>query len=155
MSIDKLSQVLKTPITIVGCGRTDAKVNASQFFFHADIPTLAANTLFFRLNRLLPPDIAIFDIILMDDLPHCRFDAIQRQYNYFIHTNKNPFLSDFSSLYLDLAFDIKALKEATNLLSKYDDYRPFCTSPDKNDHTICQVSGARWLVSENGNRYCF
>lgn len=152
---DKLSQILKTPIAIIGCGRTDAKVNASQFFFHADLLTTPADTLFFRLNRLLPPDIAVFDIIPMQDLPHCRFDAIQRQYNYFIHTKKNPFLSDFSSLYLDLNFDIQALKAATDLLTKYEDYRPFCTSPDKNEHTICRVSSAQWLVSENGDRYCF
>lgn len=152
---DKLSQVLKTPISIIGCGRTDAKVNASQFFFHADLPKPPADTLFFRLNRLLPPDIAIFDILPMDDLPHCRFDAFQRQYQYFIHTYKDPFLSDFSSLYLDLHVDIEALNLATALLIKYDDFRPFCASPDKNDHTICHVSSAKWLVSENGNRFCF
>jgi tRNA pseudouridine38-40 synthase len=152
---DKLSQILKTPIAIVGCGRTDAKVNASQFFFHADLLSIPADTLFFRLNRLLPSDIAVFDIIPMQDLPHCRFDAIQRQYHYFIHTNKNPFLSDVSSLYLDLKFDLNALKAATNLLTKYEDFRPFCTSPDKNEHTICRVSSAQWLVSDHGNRYCF
>lgn len=152
---ERLSQVLKTPITIVGCGRTDAKVNASQFFFHADLAQAADENLLFRLNRILPPDIAVFDIIQMENLPHCRFDAIQRQYDYFIHTYKDPFLSDFSSLYLGLTLDFEQLKRATDLLSQYEDYRCFCTSPDKNEHTICRVSFAAWFVSEDGNQLRF
>jgi tRNA pseudouridine38-40 synthase len=152
---DKLSQVLKMPIAIIGCGRTDAKVNASQFFFHADLENECDEHLLFRLNRILPSDISIFDIIPMENLPHCRFDAIQRQYNYFIHTYKDPFLSDFSSLYLGLDLDFEQLKKATDLLVKYEDYRGFCTSPNKNEHTICRVSEAKWLVSENEERLCF
>ncbi len=152
---DKLSQVLKTPIVIIGCGRTDAKVNASQFFFHADLEKIYDEHLLFRLNRILPADIAVFDIISMENLPHCRFDAIQRQYNYYIHTYKDPFLSDFSALYLGLNLDLIKLKKASSLLTQYEDYRGFCTSPDKNEHTICRVSEAKWLIAENGERLCF
>lgn len=47
--------------------------------------------LFFRLNRILPDDIALFDIIPMEAQPHARFDAIQRVYDFFIHTYKDPF----------------------------------------------------------------
>ena len=50
----KLSQALKTPLTINGCGRTDAQVHASQFFFHVDIEEEWDFDLIFRLNKLLP-----------------------------------------------------------------------------------------------------
>jgi tRNA pseudouridine38-40 synthase len=152
---DKLAQILKKPIIINGCGRTDAKVSASQFFFHADIDQDIEETFFFRLNKSLPNDIAVFDIIPMDGLPHARFDAIQRQYDYFIHNYKDPFLSDCSSQYLVQNMDFEKLKSATALLLKYNDYRPFCTSPDKNDHTICHISKAQWLISSNGKRFRF
>nr|MBC7613056.1 tRNA pseudouridine synthase A [Pseudopedobacter sp.] len=152
---DKIAQVLKFPVSINGCGRTDAKVNASQFFFHADIDQDCDATFFFRLNKSLPEDIAVFDILPMVGLPHARFDAIQRQYDYFIHTCKDPFLTDCSSQYLGLAMDLEKLKSATALLLKYNDYRPFCTSPDKNDHTVCHVSKAEWLISANEQRLRF
>lgn len=152
---EKLGQILKYPIAINGCGRTDAQVNASQFFFHADIEKDCDATFLFRLNRILPSDIGVFDIIPMEGLPHARFDAIQRQYDYFIHTYKDPFLSDFSTQNLGLEIDVEKLKVATSLLLKYNDYRPFCTSPDKNEHTICHVSGAKWLISSNKKRLRF
>ena len=72
-----LSQILKTPVNIFGCGRTDAQVHASQFFFHMDVDKEWKFDLLFRLNKLLPNDIAIFDIIPMEGLPHARFFAIQ------------------------------------------------------------------------------
>jgi tRNA pseudouridine38-40 synthase len=122
---DKISQVLKTPIAIIGCGRTDAKVNASQFFFHVDIEASVDEYFLFKLNKALPPDIAVFDVILMKGQPHCRFDAIQRKYDYFIHTYKDPFLSDCSALYLNLNLDFEQLKKATDLLVQYKDYRCF------------------------------
>lgn len=151
----KLSQVLKVPTVVNGCGRTDAQVNASQFFFHADIDVNFDATLIFRLNQVLPDDIAVFDVVPMDGLPHARFDAIERQYDYFIHTYKDPFLGTCSAQYLDLNLDFDRLKQATALLLKYNDYRPFCTSPDKNEHTICHVSFANWYVTANGNQLRF
>jgi tRNA pseudouridine38-40 synthase len=150
-----LIQVLKTTIAIVGCGRTDAGVHASQFFFHMDVEKLWDFDLLFRLNKLLPDDIAVFDIIAMDGLPHARFDAIQRSYDYFIHTYKDPFFSGFSSLYAEKDFDLGNMKTAVTLLSRYNDYRAFCTSPDKNEHTICNVSTATLLTSANGDRLRF
>lgn len=152
---EKLSQVLKTPTFVNGCGRTDAQVNASQYFFHTDVDAECDETFLFRLNRILPDDIAVFEIIPIDGLPHARFDAIQRRYDYFIHTYKDPFFNVCSSQFLNLDLDFENLKQATSLLTKYNDYRPFCTSPDKNDHTICHVSEAHWLIKNNGNQLRF
>jgi tRNA pseudouridine38-40 synthase len=150
-----LSQVLKTPIEINGCGRTDAHVHASQFFFHMDVESEWKFDLVFRLNKVLPDDIAVFDIIPMEGQPHARFDAIQRSYDYYIHTYKDPFLSRFSSLYEDKNFDIIAMRQAVALLPLYNDYRAFCTTPDKNEHTICNVSAAGLYTSADGKRIRF
>ncbi|WP_428330790.1 tRNA pseudouridine synthase A [Mucilaginibacter sp.] len=150
-----LGKLLKTTITINGCGRTDAHVHASQFFFHTDIENEWDFDLFFRLNKVLPDDIAIFDIIPMQGLPHARFDAVQRTYDYFIHTYKDPFLSRFSSLYAEPELDVAKMSAAVALLPQYSDYRGFCKSPDKNDHTICNVSSAGLFTDGSGDKLRF
>jgi len=114
-----LSKLLKSQINIIGCGRTDAQVHATQFFFHMDVEKEWDFDLLFRLNKVLPDDIAIFDIIPMQGLPHCRYDAIQRTYDYFIHTYKDPFLSGFSSFYEEKNLDIAQMKAACTLLPLY------------------------------------
>lgn len=150
-----LSQILKTPIAIFGCGRTDAQVHASQFFFHMDVDKEWKFDLLFRLNKLLPNDIAVFDIIPMEGLPHARFDAIERTYDYFIHTYKDPFLSRFSSFYAYKNLDIAQMKAAVALLPLYNDYRGFCKSPDRNDHTICNITSANLYVSPDEDKIRF
>lgn len=150
-----LLQVCRTPITVVGCGRTDAGVHASQFFFHADFSETWNYDLKFRMNKVLPPDVAVFDIIAMEGLPHARFDAIQRRYDYFIHTYKDPFLSGLSSLYPGKELDVERMNQAAQLLSLYTDYAAFCKSPNKNEHTICHVSSAEVFANANNNRYRF
>lgn len=150
-----LSKILKNPIPIFGCGRTDSGVHASQFFFHMDIEKEWDFDLFFRLNMTLPDDISVFDIIPMLDKPHARFDAVQRVYDYFIHTYKDPFLNEKSSLYLREGFNLQEMKKAVALLPRYNDYRAFCKSPDKNEHTICHVSSASLFTNNNGDRIRF
>ncbi|MEJ6979385.1 tRNA pseudouridine(38-40) synthase TruA [Pedobacter sp. P351] len=150
-----LSQIVKFPVKINGCGRTDAGVHASQFFFHTDFKEEWNFDLKFRLNKILPPDIAVFDIVTMEGLPHARFDAIQRQYDYLIHTYKDPFLNGFSSLYLDKHLDMDKMNLAARILPLYSDYAAFCKSPAKNEHTICHVSSATFYANSSGDRFRF
>lgn len=150
-----LSQILKSSVTIVGCGRTDAQVHASQFFFHMDVEKEWDFDLLFRLNKTLPTDIAVFDIIPMKGLPHARFDAIQRTYDYFIHTYKDPFLSTASLLYTDQKLDLGKMKKATSIISDYNDFRAYCKSPDKYEHTICNVTSATLFTDKSGDKIRF
>jgi tRNA pseudouridine38-40 synthase len=151
----KLSQVFKTTIAINGCGRTDTGVNASQYFFHADIDGSFEFDLRFRLNKLLPHSISVFDIIQMEGKQHARFDAVQRQYDYFLHTYKDPFLGQLSSYYDITNLNLEEMKKAVMLLPQYKDYRAFCTSPDKYEHTICNVMDAKLFTSANGEQVRF
>ncbi|MCD0486642.1 tRNA pseudouridine(38-40) synthase TruA [Pedobacter sp. MC2016-14] len=150
-----LSEVFKTPIGIIGCGRTDAHVHASQFFFHVDLDQEWDFDLMFRLNKMLPASIAVFDIVEVASHRHARFDAVQRSYDYFIHTYKNPFLNGLSSYYLLSKLDLPEMQRAVALLPKYQDYRPFCTSPDKYEHTICKVRTAGLMADASGDKIRF
>lgn len=150
-----LSQILKTKVTAIGCGRTDAMVHASQYFFHIDVKDVWDFDLLFRMNKNLPPDISIFEIIPVKDNQHARFDANQRTYDYLIHTYKDPFLSQLSSLYLLDNPDLGKMKQAVNLLPLYSDYRGFCKTPADYEHTICNVSSARLFADTSGDKLRF
>jgi len=150
-----LFKILKTPVPIIGCGRTDAHVHASQFFFHADIEQAFEFDLLYILNKALPYNIAVFNIIKMEGKPHARFDAVQRKYDYFIHTYKDPFLSNQSSFYQLKNLDFEKMRAVVALLPKYKDYRAFCTHPDKYEHTICNVMEAKLFVNPKGDRFRF
>ncbi|TSD62916.1 tRNA pseudouridine synthase A [Inquilinus sp. KBS0705] len=152
---ERLSNIFKKPVYITGCGRTDAQVHASQFFFHLDTDTAWDFDLLFRLNNLLPDDIAVFDIIPMDGLQHARFDATERAYDYFIHTYKDPFLSQLSSLYLIDNWDIASMNKAAALLLKYNDYYAFCKMPGRNEHTLCNINAARIFTDARGDKLRF
>ena len=150
-----LSQIFKEKLTIVGCGRTDAQVHASQFFFHVDIEHTWDYDLVFRLNKNLPPDIAVFDIIPMRGLQHARFDAISRTYTYFIHTRKDPFLSTISSLYLDKKLNLDEMSKAVVLLPNHNDYYSFCKNVSAHRTTICNVTSAALYTNETGDNIKF
>ncbi len=147
--------VLKTPIFCIGCGRTDAMVHAAQYFFHFDYFEELPTDFMFRLNKVLPTDIAIFEIIPVNGYPNAQLSATMRTYNYFIHTYKDPFLSMHSSLYLLPNLNIDKMQRAAALLLKHNDYTAFCRSPLKVENSICIITKAQLLVSSNGEKLQF
>ena len=94
---DALSILFRKPLSIVGAGRTDAGVHAHQLFAHVDIDDHIDKDLTFRLNKLLPKEIAVRNIIPVTQDAHARFDAVSRSYSYHITTEKNPFLQKSTS----------------------------------------------------------
>jgi tRNA pseudouridine38-40 synthase len=150
-----LSQIFKQQISVIGCGRTDAQVHASQFFFHFDIEQEWNFDLQFRLNKCLPHAIVVYDVIRMDGLPHARFDAIQRSYDYYIHTRKDPYLTGLSAFYPATNLDLVKIREGVGLLTQYDDYGFLCKSQLKYEHTICRVSEAELFTDLNHVRLRF
>jgi tRNA pseudouridine38-40 synthase len=150
-----LSQILKESISIVGCGRTDAQVHASQFYFHFDTDQPLNFDLMFRLNKCLPHDIVVYDVIPMEGLPHARFDAVQRSYDYYTHNQQDPFLVGLSSFYHLTNPDLNKISEAIGLLTNYNDFGCFCKSPAKYEHTICNVSKAQLFTNTNQTQLRF
>ncbi|MCB0523081.1 MAG: hypothetical protein R3A50_06025 [Saprospiraceae bacterium] len=150
-----LLKICKTPVSANGCGRTDAQVHASQFFFHADLEIRDVQEILPKLNDALGPEIALFDIIPVDDKASARFDAIHRTYDYFIHTHHDPFLHDRSALYDHLEIDPHKMAEGVALLPSYDDYYAFCKSPESFNTTICRVSSAVLFANEGADKFRF
>ena len=56
---DALKTIFNQPIRTIGCGRTDSGVHASQFFVHFDAEGDVPVNFVFRINKILPKDIAV------------------------------------------------------------------------------------------------
>lgn len=153
---DSLAKILRLPkVIILGCGRTDAGVHASQYFFHVDLEVPLREDLLFILNKTLPADIAIFDILPVDPKLHARYGAKARSYDYFIHRTKDPFLRDQSALYIAEELDLEAMQAAVALLPQYKDYAAFCRQPELHNTTFCYVQRAELWQANQGQRLRF
>ncbi|MFI3305214.1 MAG: tRNA pseudouridine(38-40) synthase TruA [Rikenellaceae bacterium] len=155
-SIEKaLSILLRTTTPIVGAGRTDTGVHASFYVAHFDFEgktddkPLDPKWLTYKLNILLPHDIAIQRIYEVAAEAHARFDATERQYTYIIEPHKNPFTRHTSWQY-NTALDIEKMNLAAEYLSRHTDFTTFAKLGSGNATNICDVREARWERQPSG-----
>ena len=152
---ETMTKVMKQPCYATGCGRTDAQVHASQFFFHTDLEAEPDFDWVKRLNKALPQDLAVYDWIPVAPDQHARYDARQRTYEYYLHLRKDPFLHAISSLIEADQLNIEKMQRALNLCMQYTDFRSFCRAPADYKHTRCHLSEATLQVSQGGYRMRF
>lgn len=134
---DTLSQIYAEKVIIHGCGRTDAGVHASQYFAHVDLPERSHNLEI--INRNLPGDIAIYDIIAVPEKANAQLHAKSREYTYSMHTRKHAAWSQHSALYYIDELDLASMQRALDFCKEHKDFRSLCKSPDLYDHTICHI----------------
>ena len=145
-----LTMLLRQPVAVVGCGRTDSGVHASDFYAHFDAETkegggVDCRQLMFKLNSFLPADIAIYDIFSVADNAHARFDATARTYQYHVSDRRLPFRQGYySRIYFQP--DIDLMNKAAEMLMEYDDFTSFAKLHTQVKTNICHLSYARWEV---------
>jgi tRNA pseudouridine38-40 synthase len=139
-----LSLLLRQEIVVTGAGRTDAGVHASMMVAHFDYEgELDCRQLAYKLNKLLPQDIAIQKVEQVSDDLHARFSATSRTYYYYIHTEKSPFERHYSCE-LHYPLDFSKMNEAARILMEYEDFGAFCKSHADVKTTLCHVTKAEW-----------
>ena len=140
-----LSTLLRQEIGVTGAGRTDAGVHARMMVAHFDYDgVLDCTQLTYKLNRLLPYDIAVEKVEPVSEEMHARFSATSRTYHYYIHTMKDPFCRAYSCE-LHYPLDFQKMNEAGLLLTGYDDFGAFCKAGADVKTTLCHVTEARWV----------
>lgn len=162
----------KRDFELTGSSRTDAGVHALQNFFHFEVDESiineqkldsreteqvlsfgkglveALNSTVYNLNAILPSDIVIKKIFLVKDNAHCRFDAINREYKYFIYQNKNPFLQE-RAFYFPYKLDIDKLNEAAKEILKYEDFTSFSKQNTQVNNFICKIKKSEWILEDD------
>lgn len=131
-----------------GCGRTDAMVHASSYYFHFDIDQPLGFDLKHRLNKMLPPDITVYAVFPVDRQHNAQHSAISRTYTYHIHTHKNPFIAQYSALYEE-TLDVEAMRSAVALLPQRSNYANFCLTPRRQDSYIVEIGNAQLFSSSD------
>ena len=139
-----LSKLLRSTISVVGAGRTDAGVHAKEMFAHFNFEEiLDTKELAQRLNNYLPIDIAVKSIFKVGDESHARFHAVERSYEYWIIQEKNPFLFE-AAHYIWRPLDITAMNEAAKILLNHSDFECFSKSHTDVKTFLCDIREAVW-----------
>ena len=139
-----LSLLLRSETTVTGAGRTDAGVHARMMVAHFDTASeIDGRQLTYKLNKLLPRDIAVSQVKRVPDDLHARFSATSRMYRYYLHTEKDPFLSR-TSCELHYPLDFGKMNEAAKVLMAYEDFGAFCKAHADVKTTLCRVTVAEW-----------
>ena len=146
----------KTDFQLTCSSRTDAGVHALKNYFHFDAQVLPGkemlDNIIYNLNAILPADIVINKIDKVHDYAHCRFDALAREYKYFIYQNKDPFLED-RSYYYPYTLDITKLNQVAELLTDYNDFTSFSKRNTQVKTFNCTISVSEW--SQQGNQFIY
>jgi len=151
---EALGTIINRPIGILGCGRTDTGVHASDYVAHVDLEEKLPDNLLRRLNRMLPDDIAVFSITAAGlsiarpgEAAHARFDATQRAYRYDIIAQKDPFRQNTAWHYHGFAdLNVSAMQAAATALLEYAEFAPFCKTKSDAKTMRCDVRRAEWIA---------
>jgi tRNA pseudouridine38-40 synthase len=143
-------------LLLTGSSRTDAGVHALQNFFHFDSNTsfdewrgIKSEAHFvYKMNAILPQDIAVKHLIQVKPEAHSRFDAVSRMYKYYIYRHKDPFLKD-RAFYFPYKLDVDKLKEAAGLLKDYDDFTSFSKRNTQVKSFMCTIIETGWLWEDD------
>ena len=152
-SIEKaLSALLRCRTSVTGAGRTDSGVNACGYVAHFDFEgPLDTAQIRYKLNAILPRGIVVHNVLPVSSSLtdahgaefHARFSATRREYTYFLHRNKDPFVEKFSLLYT-FPLDFEAMNRAAALLVGTHDFSCFQKIGSDAKTSICTVEEAFW-----------
>lgn len=144
--VEKAFHILqRREVEMTGSSRTDAGVHALQNFFHFDFEGVLNPQFIYKVNSILPRDIVIQSIRKVSPDAHCRFDAISREYRYYIYRQKNPFLQD-RAFYFPYTMDVGRLQQAASLLRQYQDFTSFSKRNTQVKSFICNIEASEWSL---------
>lgn len=151
---EAMSRFMREPIAVTGAGRTDTGVHAAYYVLHFDCANAIENCddFAYRINAILPSDIAVHSVTNVADDAHARFDAVCREYKYYVSTAKNPFICETAWSFTG-QLDVEAMNEAAEVLLCTEDFTTFGKLHSGNKTNICKVTCAEW--SKRGDMLVF
>jgi len=144
---------LRKKVQTLGCGRTDTGVHAKDFFVEFEFDGEINTRIVRGLNAILSKEICVWNVYHVSENFNVRFDAISREYRYYIHCHKNPFLTN-TSLLLSKKPNLEKMNEAAQILLSYTDFECFSKVKTEVKTFNCTIKEAKWIV-ENDNEIYF
>ena len=153
-----LNIFFKEKFSLTWSSRTDAGVHALSNYFHFDSDASVIifyerlNKIIYNLNSILPADIVVKRIYRVADDAHCRFDAISREYKYYIYQQKDPFQAD-RAYYFPYKLDINLLNQAAASILAYQDFTSFSKRNTQVANFRCIISKSEWIREQSHLTY--
>lgn len=129
--IDSFFSVFHQKIFILGASRTDAGVHALGQVAIVRCPIfIPAEKVLQAWNNVLPRDVLIKELVLLDQLVHPHDGVVQKTYMYHFFTKRPlPFVQRYG-WYYRRPVDIDLLQKALEVFVGTHDFRSFCTGND-------------------------
>ena len=153
----------KRPIRAIFSGRTDKGVNSLGQVIHFDTDkTIVASKFVYQINEILPEDISVSDLEIVDEKFHAQKSAKRRTYRYELINRriKNAFDGDLLRVKYEL--DIERMQESLNYLIGEHDFSSFKSSGTLNPSRICTIYetkvskvGDKVIIDIEGNRFLY
>ena len=142
-----LQRVLGADELPVGAGRTDSGVHGRNYVAHFDLPEPLEEVeqACYKLNRMLPPGIAVHRLNAVLPEAHARFSCGSRSYVYRIARVKDPFNRD-TAWSVERSLDAEAMHKAALCLVGEHDFSAFAKAQADHTTPFCTVYEAHWAV---------
>jgi tRNA pseudouridine38-40 synthase len=139
-------------VKFTGSSRTDSGVHALQNFFHFDYDGIINPQFVYKMNAILPGDIAVRNLFLMPAEAHSRFDAVSREYVYRIHRFKDPFAQS-TSYFFPYKLDFDRMEQAAAMVKDQTNFFAFCKTNTQVKNFNCRINVSQWIREGEGLIY--
>lgn len=136
-----LSELVGRKIEIVGCSRTDAGVHALAQIANFKISeNLTESEIKSYLNRYLPQDISIREVMLVPESFHARYNAKGKIYLYKIWNEEysNPFMRKYS-MHVEKKLNIARMEQASQYFIGEHDFTAFSNAKSKKKSMMREI----------------
>lgn len=136
-----ISELVGSPIEIIGCSRTDAGVHAlaqvANFRAELDLP---APEVMDYLNEHLPRDISITEVTVVPGNFHARYQAKSKVYLYRVwnEPQANPFMRKYS-MHVQRKLDLVAMQAAAQHFLGSHDFTAFSNAKSKKKSMVREI----------------
>lgn len=136
-----LSRMVGKPVEIQGAGSTDAGVHAQGQVASVHLPEgYTPQEVQNYLNRYLPEDVAVVDVVEVGERFHARLSATGKEYRYHIRMGSVPDVFARKYQYrVEEPLDLAAMERAAGYLTGKHDFRSFCGNRRFKKSTVREV----------------
>lgn len=136
-----LSRMVGKPVEIQGAGRTDAGVHARGQVASVHLPEgYTPQKVQNYLNRYLPEDVAVVEVVEVGERFHARLSATGKEYRYHIRMGSVPDVFARKYQYrVEEPLDLAAMERAAGYLTGKHDFRSFCGNRRFKKSTVREV----------------
>lgn len=154
----------KRPIKTIFSGRTDRGVNSRGQVVHFDVKeSIVASKFLYQMNEILPDDISVDELRVVDEGFHAQKSAKSRHYRYEFINRRCKSAFDGDLMRVKFPVDISRMQDSLNYLIGEHDFSSFKSSGTLNPSKICTLTvakchrefGDRVVVDIIGNRFLY